>query len=385
MMKHTTMPHNIKLLCCCFLCFIILLLSQSLSSSSSVFYVVEAASSKPKTHYDVLELKDSNATLKDIKKAYRKLAVQHHPDRNIGNEDEATVKFREINEAYEVLSDDTLRKEYDRSLKSGFGGGGGTSYNTGGNHRQQRQRSRPHRDPFAQFNDVFKNDPFFAEAFKSMDDLFDKHFSNNNVHNNNKRRGVGNQQQQKTGTTVDNNTNKNNNEGGWIWNTVKKIMPNINIQIETSTSSNRGGQQTYTSTSRSYGSGNNNNNNNNRRRARSTTSSSTSTTTTSTTSSTTSTRRGPGGSSSSTRSSSSSSSSSSTSSSSTTYTSRSTQTIMQNGQRITIQSLEKNGNKIEERYIGTKLIERKINGLVEEEEEVGRIANDDVRQNGEEF
>ena len=346
----------------CFLCFILL----SLSPPSSVFYFVEAAPSKPKTHYEVLELKDNNATLKDIKKAYRKLAVQHHPDRNIGNEESATIKFREINEAYEVLSDDTLRREYDRSLKSGFGSG--TSYNTGGN-RQQRQ-SRPHRDPFAQFNDVFKNDPFFAEAFKSMDDLFDKHFSNNNANTNtnNKRGGGGSNQQQKTGTTVD----KKSNEGGWMWNTVKKIMPNINIQIETSTSSNRGGQQTYTSTSRSYGSGNNNNNNNNRR-ARSTTTSSTSTTTSTT--STTSTRRG-GGSTTSTR------SSSSTSSSSSTYTSRSTKTIIQNGQRITIQSLEKDGNKIEEKYIGEKLIERKINGMVEE---IGRIANDERQQNGEEF
>ena len=54
-----------------------------------------------KTHYDVLEIEQS-ATLKDIKKAYRRLAVQFHPDRNRGNEQEATIKFRQINEAYQV-------------------------------------------------------------------------------------------------------------------------------------------------------------------------------------------------------------------------------------------------------------------------------------------
>merc|ERR1719410_1634429 len=47
------------------------------------------------------------------------------------------------------------------------------------------------------------------------------------------------------------------------------------------------------------------------------------------------------------------------------YTSRSTRTVVQNGQRVTIQSLEKDGNKIEEKYVNNKLIERKINGVLE--------------------
>jgi molecular chaperone DnaJ len=47
----------------------------------------------------------------DVKKAYRRLAVRHHPDRNIGDEAGATVWFREVNEAYKVLSDAASRGE----------------------------------------------------------------------------------------------------------------------------------------------------------------------------------------------------------------------------------------------------------------------------------
>ncbi|KAL7519446.1 hypothetical protein ACHAWF_000240, partial [Thalassiosira exigua] len=68
----------------------------------------DAARTSPKTHYDELEL-EPDATLGEIKKAYRRLAVKHHPDRNPGNEEEATEKFREIAEAYEVLSDEGSR------------------------------------------------------------------------------------------------------------------------------------------------------------------------------------------------------------------------------------------------------------------------------------
>ncbi len=63
-----------------------------------------------------------------IKKAYRKLAMQYHPDRNAGD-DAAEKKFKEINEAYDVLKDDQKRAAYDRyghdAFVSGMGGGGG--------------------------------------------------------------------------------------------------------------------------------------------------------------------------------------------------------------------------------------------------------------------
>lgn len=63
-------------------------------------------------YYHVLGL-DKNATPDEIKKAYRKLARQYHPDLNPGNE-EAKKKFQQINEANEVLSDPQMRKKYDQ-------------------------------------------------------------------------------------------------------------------------------------------------------------------------------------------------------------------------------------------------------------------------------
>ncbi|MCK5867653.1 MAG: DnaJ domain-containing protein, partial [Mycoplasmataceae bacterium] len=62
-------------------------------------------------YYEVLGIsKDTSAG--DIKKAFRKLAMKYHPDRN--KEAGAQDKFKEINEAYEVLSDDNKRAQYDR-------------------------------------------------------------------------------------------------------------------------------------------------------------------------------------------------------------------------------------------------------------------------------
>lgn len=73
-------------------------------------------------YYDVLGV-HKNASDAEIKKAYRKLALQHHPDKNPGNK-EAEEKFKEIAEAYEVLSDPEKRARYDQFGHTGEGFGG---------------------------------------------------------------------------------------------------------------------------------------------------------------------------------------------------------------------------------------------------------------------
>ena len=74
-------------------------------------------------YYEILGV-SKNASDDEIKKAYRKLAVKYHPDKNPGNK-EAEEKFKEISEAHEVLSDKQKRARYDQFGHAGVGGNGG--------------------------------------------------------------------------------------------------------------------------------------------------------------------------------------------------------------------------------------------------------------------
>ena len=82
-------------------------------------------------YYEVLGV-NKNATDEELKKAYRKLAKKYHPDANPDNKKEAEAKFKELNEAYEVLSDKQKRQNYDmfghNGPQGGFGGSTGNGY-----------------------------------------------------------------------------------------------------------------------------------------------------------------------------------------------------------------------------------------------------------------
>jgi len=93
-------------------------------------------------YYEVLGVERA-ATPEEVKKAYRKLAVKYHPDKNPGDKS-AEDKFKELGEAYEILSNPDKRSAYDRFGHQAFtqGGGGGGGYGAG-------------HDPFEVFREVF--------------------------------------------------------------------------------------------------------------------------------------------------------------------------------------------------------------------------------------
>ena len=75
----------------------------------------------PRSHYDVLQLDSRSATPDEIKRAFRRLSMELHPDKN-GNSEESKRAFQEINEAYNVLGDPEKRGNYDFELQMGIGG-----------------------------------------------------------------------------------------------------------------------------------------------------------------------------------------------------------------------------------------------------------------------
>lgn len=226
-----------------------------------------------RTYYDILEI-SRDAQPIDIKKAYRRLALQHHPDRNNGSK-EATEKFKEIGEAFSVLSDPTLRSEYDESLR----------YEGTTRPFSPRRRGAAPMDAFSQFDSLFRNDPFFREAFKDMDDAFAQKFASYPTRGN-------------ADAAVPPPRQPKENWAMWL---LRKC--GIEVHMTTYTSAGDGG---FAATS--YSSNPHQN----------------------------------------------------------TYTDMQTRTFMDSqGRQVTVQSMEKNGNRIEDKYINQTLVERKVNGVVE--------------------
>ena len=83
-------------------------------------------------YYQVLGVARS-ATTAEIGKAYKKLAVKYHPDKNPENKEEAENNFKKVSEAYECLSNEEKRRTYDQFGKQGLGGAGGGGGFTRGN------------------------------------------------------------------------------------------------------------------------------------------------------------------------------------------------------------------------------------------------------------
>ncbi|XP_007951396.1 dnaJ homolog subfamily B member 8 [Orycteropus afer afer] len=117
--------------------------------------------------YEVLGVQ-SSASPEDIKKAYRKLALRWHPDKNPDNKEEAEKKFKQVSEAYEVLSDSKKRSVYDRAGCDSWRAGGGAS--------------TPYNSPFGTGYTFRNPEDIFREFFGGLDpfsfDFWDNPFNN---------------------------------------------------------------------------------------------------------------------------------------------------------------------------------------------------------------
>ncbi|XP_012278228.2 protein tumorous imaginal discs, mitochondrial isoform X2 [Orussus abietinus] len=128
-----------------------------------------------RSYYDILGV-SKNASAKDIKKAYYELAKKYHPDTNKGDPN-ASKKFQEVSEAYEILSDDAKRKQYDTwgatSEQMGMGQGGGGQSSQNFTHNWQFKSTV---NPEELFRKIFGDAGFQRGTFGDFEDYADSKF-----------------------------------------------------------------------------------------------------------------------------------------------------------------------------------------------------------------
>jgi DnaJ-class molecular chaperone len=115
-------------------------------------------------YYEILGVK-KGASKADIKSAYRKMALKYHPDRN--KEKDAEAQFKEINEAYQVLSDEKKKASYDQFGHAAFSGAGGGGNPFAGGHQQ---------GPFTWSYSSSGQNPFGETDFGDAFDIFEQFF-----------------------------------------------------------------------------------------------------------------------------------------------------------------------------------------------------------------
>uniref|UniRef100_A0A9L0INJ5 J domain-containing protein n=1 Tax=Equus asinus TaxID=9793 RepID=A0A9L0INJ5_EQUAS len=117
-------------------------------------------------YYQVLGV-PQNASSSDIKKAYHKLALQVHPDKNPENKEAAEEKFKQVAEAYEVLSDAEKRNNYDKSRGSSIKKGNREDNRNRNHLKEELWFERPH----GGFQNVFEDEDLFSGDYFSIGHL----------------------------------------------------------------------------------------------------------------------------------------------------------------------------------------------------------------------
>jgi len=128
-------------------------------------------------YYKTLGLKDT-ASIPEVKKAFRTLAKTLHPDKN--KEPGAEAKFRKVLEAYEVLSDEDKKREYDAMRRGGGGSRSGSNFNSFGRGTRARNFDFDFDELFKQFeSDIWEQHEHQKEHFRSH---FTSHFQQHSKH-----------------------------------------------------------------------------------------------------------------------------------------------------------------------------------------------------------